>query len=247
MEKYTMIFQQQNDLSTANWGFGWYNVVSDTISAFLVLFCGLFSAQNGQEVFLKVIPLQVSLNINSVDVSMSWWVFFEAFILDALSGAIRLGVKLWNCLESSNVGSFFDLLVNLRWDFFSFGFVLFSDFLFKFLKSFEFFIVARKLTDIFLMFGFAFTYQALFMSFGLLSGIVKCSLELSFLLIDPFNIFIFLKVDMVIDPSKLVSGSIVKDSFDAFLNDVINSLSSVLFLNFNKCAMSASHFADYGN
>lgn len=92
------------------------------------------------------------------------------------------------------------------------------------------------------MFGFAFIDDTIFMSFSIGNSFFQGCFELFLLLIDPFEIFAFFKVDMIIDSLKFVSGTFVEDSFGAFLGNVIDTLASVFLFDFNKCAVSASHF-----
>jgi hypothetical protein len=76
------------DLSATYWGLGGYNVIFHTVSALFILFSDLLSGQNGREISLKVIPLEISFNFNSVDTSSFFWVFFEALVFNVFFSAV---------------------------------------------------------------------------------------------------------------------------------------------------------------
>ena len=211
------------------------------MSGFLVLFSNCCFVQNSQKWILEVIPLQVSLNVNGVNTSCFWWVLSDTFVLNAFFGISWFFIIFWKWLQCTDSTAFRDFPIDFIWNFFSFGFVLSPDSLFKFLELFYFFIISRKLTNTFFMFCFAFIDKSLLMSFGFLSGLLQSSFELSLFLVNPFNVLAFLKIDMIVDSFKLVSGLFVGNSFISPSDNVIDTCISVFLFDFYKCAMSASH------
>jgi hypothetical protein len=92
------------------------------------------------------------------------------------------------------------------------------------------------------MFSFTFADETLFLILGIGSCFLQGCLELSLLLIDPFNILAFLKIHMIIYSLEFVSGSLIEDSLSIFSDNVIDALTSIPLFNLNKCAVSSSHF-----
>lgn len=204
------------------------------LASFISFLSDLVSVQNGDKVLLIIFPSQLSLKFCWVYLFSLVRVWFNAFVLYASSVVIRVVVVFGNLVQSW----WALVLLYLLSDFLFHSHLLAGVFFFDlFLELFEFsnfIVVSRQSFDFVLALGFSLCNASFLFGFSFNFGIVEAFLKLSFLLAEELNVLLLLKASMFVQSQNLVVNSFVNFSFMILWGDVVDTLQTVLLLNFSE-------------